>query len=52
MKRTARPGNISGLALRNLARSRVSIIDLVMMDRFAGSELHLVGGPALNCLFE
>ncbi|RXV65743.1 hypothetical protein D1006_37630 [Burkholderia stabilis] len=40
------------LALRNLARGHVSIIDLAMLDQFAGMALNLAGGPALNRLFE
>ncbi|MCA8047068.1 ATP-binding protein [Burkholderia arboris] len=40
------------LALRNLARGYVSIIDLAVLDRFAGAVLQLAGGPALNRLFE
>ncbi|MCA8489294.1 ATP-binding protein [Burkholderia arboris] len=45
-------GKLIQLALRNLARGHVSIIDLAILDRFAGAVLQLAGGPALNRLFE
>ncbi len=45
-------GKLIRFALRNLACGQVSVIDHVMLDRFSGLELNLVGSPALNCLFE